>query len=344
MANAVSHDQNFKNLIVDYPVEALALFASREAPAPADDARVTALRQEQLKERLGDRFRALDTPLRVEWTGKRRKETLFVMEEVSDWTGFSAHHLARYCLDLSEMYGTERVVPVAIFLRDAGRARRSLALGTGRQAYLRFGHLVAEIGKMPVERWIGSDNLVARVNLPNMRGARDRKVEVYGEAVRGLLKLEPDPLKRAKYLDFIDIYADLTDNERERYKEQYPEENEVMAGIVQTARDEGLREGIERGIKRGIERGIERGMQRGIERGMQRGIEQGMQQGIERGVRRGRVDGERAVLERLLLRRFGSLSPEVAARLGGASAPELETWAEKVLDADTLDEVFNSGR
>ena len=233
MANAVSHDQNFKNLIVDYPVEALALFASREAPAPADDARVTALRQEQLKERLGDRFRALDTPLRVEWTGKRRKETLFVMEEVSDWTGFSAHHLARYCLDLSEMYGTERVVPVAIFLRDAGRARRSLALGTGRQAYLRFGHLVAEIGKMPVERWIGSDNLVARVNLPNMRGARDRKVEVYGEAVRGLLKLEPDPLKRAKYLDFIDIYADLTDNERERYKEQYPEENEVMAGIVQ---------------------------------------------------------------------------------------------------------------
>lgn len=63
---------------------------------------------------------------------------------------------------------------------------------------------------MPVERWLASDNLVARVNLPNMRGAGARRVEVYGEAVRGLLELESGPRKRAKHLDFIDIYADLT--------------------------------------------------------------------------------------------------------------------------------------
>ena len=65
-----------------------------------------------------------------------------------------------------------------------------------------------------------------------------------------------------------------------------------MAGIVQTARDEGMRRGIE--------------------------------QGIEQGMRRGRVDGERAVLERLLRRRFGSLSPAVAARLSEASASDIE--------------------
>ena len=124
--------------------------------------------------------------------------------------------------------------------------------------------------------------------------------------MRGLLELEPDGNRRAKYLDFIDIYANLTDNERERYMEQYPEENQVMAGIVQTAREEGMR------------------------------------QGIEQGMRRGRVDGERAVLRRQLRRRFGSLSPEVAERVGEASAADIETWADKVLDADTLDEVFNS--
>ena len=315
MANAVSHDQNFKNLIVDYPVEALALFAPREAPAPEDDARVTPLRQEQLKGRLRDRFRELDAPLLVERSGGSRSAVLFVMEAESDWRRFSPHRLAHYCLDLSEMYETERVVPVAIFLRDAGEAPRSLTLRHDGHAFMTFDYRIAEIGRMSVERWLASDNLVARVNLPNMRGAEARRVEVYGEAVRGLLELESDPRKRAKYLDFIDIYADLTDNERERYKEQYPEENETMAGIVQTARDEGMREGIE----------------------------QGMQRGIERGVRQGRVDGERAVLERLLRRRFGSLSPEVAARVGEASAPDLETWAEKVLDADTLDDVFNSG-
>ena len=57
-----------------------------------------------------------------------------------------------------------------------------------------------------------SNNLVARVNLPNMRSPRNRKVEVYAEAIRGLLELERDSDKRAKYIQFIDIYAGLTEN------------------------------------------------------------------------------------------------------------------------------------
>ena len=44
------------------------------------------------------------------------------------------------------------------------------------------------------------------------------------EAVRGLVTLEPSPEKRLKYVDFIDIYADLDDNERQLYTELYPQE------------------------------------------------------------------------------------------------------------------------
>jgi len=40
-----------------------------------------------------------------------------------------------------------------------------------------------------------------------------RKVEVYAQAVRGVTALEPDPEKQLKYLDFIDIYAALDDNQ-----------------------------------------------------------------------------------------------------------------------------------
>jgi len=58
------------------------------------------------------------------------------------------------------------------------------------------------------------------VNLPNMRIPADRRVEVYAQAVRGLLTLEPDGDKRAKHLEFIDIYAALTDNEFRRYRRQ----------------------------------------------------------------------------------------------------------------------------
>ena len=57
----------------------------------------------------------------------------------------------------------------------------------------------------------------------------------------------------------------------------------------------------------------------------------------------GRVEGERRVLERQLQRRFGALSAENTERLTEASMEDLETWAENVLDAQTLDDVFEPG-
>ena len=262
------------------------------------------MRQEQLKERLGDRFRALDTPLLVEWAGGRREAVVFALEEESDPPRFSPHRLAHYCLDIAEMLGTDRVVPVAIFLRPADRAPASLALGTERRSYLAFDYLACRLADMDPESWLDSGNLVARVNLPNMRRGAHDPVDVYASAVLGLLTLEADGAKRAKYMDFIDIYAGLTDNEFGRYRQQHPEEDSIVVGYIQ------------RRVAEGIEQGIEQG----------------------------RTEGERAVLARQLRRRFGPLPPEAAERLRQGSGAELEAWADNVLDAETLDAVFRSTR
>ena len=63
----MSHDQNFKDLILDYTHQAIALFAASEAHAIDTQVRVTPVRQEQLQERLGRHYRALDTPVLAEW-------------------------------------------------------------------------------------------------------------------------------------------------------------------------------------------------------------------------------------------------------------------------------------
>ena len=110
----MSHDQNFKNLILDYPHEALAFFAAEESAGVDASARIIPIREEQLKERLGERFRELDVPLLVEWSDGRREAILFVLEEETDPARFSIHRLAHYCLDLAELFETERVVPVVI--------------------------------------------------------------------------------------------------------------------------------------------------------------------------------------------------------------------------------------
>ena len=221
MANAISHDQNFKNLILDYPREALAFFAAGEAPSPADEVRIVPARQEQLQDRLGGHYRELDVPVLVEWTDGRRDAVLFALEEESDAHRFSPHRFAHYCLDLAELYETDRVVPVAIFLRG-GAAPTSLELGTEQHCYLAFDWLACRLAEMPAEDWRDSGNLVARVNLPNMNSPPHRRLAVHAAAVSGLLALEPDPDKRAKYLAFIDMYAALTDNEYRRYRRLYP--------------------------------------------------------------------------------------------------------------------------
>ena len=105
-----------------------------------------------------------------------------------------------------------------------------------------------------------------------------------------------------------------------------------MVGLNQRAREEGLQRGIEQGIERGIEQGRRQGRAEGVRQGRQEGVQQG------------RAQGERALLERQLLRRFGTLPPAIGAQLGAAVEAELEVWADRVLDAATLDDVFDTGR
>lgn len=85
----------------------------------------------------------------------------------------------------------------------------------------------------------------------------------------------------------------------------------------------------------------ERLIQQGEERGLQRGIQQGVQQGIQQGVQQGVQQGERAMLLRLLRRRFGEeLVRAREARVAAASGEQIAAWADRVLSAATLDELL----
>lgn len=304
----MSHDQNFKNLIVDYPRESIAFFAAAESRAVDDGARILPIREEQLKERLGERFRELDVPLLVEWPDGRRAALLFVFEEETEPKRFSLHRLVHYCLDLADLCGTDRVIPVVIFLHPGGYATR-LRLGSANAAYLDFHCIDCALFALPAREHLDSRNLVARLNLPNMAYAPEDKLEVYASAMRGLRELEPDPERCLKYLDFIDIYAALDENERDLYTQRYPREAADMSGFAQ------------RFIEQGIEQGIERGIEQGIEQGVQR--------------------GEARMLMSLLRLRFGELPDAVQQRIESADADTLLHWSERVLTAVTLAEILD---
>ncbi|WP_089725066.1 hypothetical protein [Candidatus Thiosymbion oneisti] len=337
----MSHDQNFKNLLLDYSRQALAFFAAAEAAKIDERVHITPVRQEQFQERLGERFRELDVPLRVEWPDGRHEALLFVLEEESDARRFSIHRLAHYCLDLAELMKTDRVVPVVIFLRQAKGVAQRLRLSGDQDTYLDFRYLSCALGELSYEDYRHSDNLVVRLNLPNMQYPARRKVEVYAQAVRGLIELEPDPEKQLKYLDFIDIYAALDDNERAEYQRDYPDEAQTMSRFAERFHEQGMQQGIQQGMQQGMRQGIQQGMQQGIQQGMQQGIQQGMQQGMQQGIQQGKHQGEALVLERQLRLKFGTLPDAVQRRIEQASEQTLLEWSERVLTASRLDEVLH---
>ena len=158
------HDQNFKNLIVDYPRQALSFFAGNEVGYDLADARIIPLREEQLKEHLGARYRKLDIPLLVEWPDGRREGLLFVLEEESKPGKFSIHRLAHYCLDLAQLMKTERIIPVVIFLHSGEARAEQLHLGSEQQTYLEFRFIACYLKRLLASDYCESDNIVIRLN------------------------------------------------------------------------------------------------------------------------------------------------------------------------------------
>ncbi|MBT8421055.1 MAG: Rpn family recombination-promoting nuclease/putative transposase [Gammaproteobacteria bacterium] len=69
-------------------------------------------------------------------------------------------------------------------------------------------------------------------------------------------------------------------------------------------------------------------------------LQEGVQQGVQQGHQEGLLQGEAKLLLRQLSRRFQPLPDEISRRVYTASPNAIEIWADRVLDAKSLDEVF----
>jgi predicted transposase YdaD len=77
-------------------------------------------------------------------------------------------------------------------------------------------------------------------------------------------------------------------------------------------------------------------------KGLMEGKIEGRMEGKLEGKLEGRLEGRQSVLQRLLAKRFGDsvLDIRMQERLRSATPEELDTWAERILDAPTIDDIF----
>ena len=206
------HDQAFKNLVIDFPRQAVEFFAGEETGPLPPGVRIVPLRQEQQVDHLGRRHRILDVPLLVEFPRGGREAVVFALEGESGARRFSPARLAAYCADLSELTGSTRIVPVVVFLERAPGVAR-WQLGTERRTYLDLTWIGCRLGELDVGPWLESDNVVARLNLVNMAHGPGEARRAASAALDGLFGHVDDERLQVKYAKYVADYAQLPEDE-----------------------------------------------------------------------------------------------------------------------------------
>ncbi|MEA3417035.1 MAG: hypothetical protein U9R02_12935, partial [Thermodesulfobacteriota bacterium] len=129
------------------------------------------------------------------------------------------------------------------------------------------------------------NNPVIKILLPKMNYKKDERIEVIRQAYTGLFQLVSRGLFD-KYVDFIDVYAEVSKEEQENLYHEIIQHKET-AMLAQYIRD--------------------KGMQQGMLQGMQQGMLQGMQQGML-------LEAQDMLIE-VLTERFGSVSGELSEQI-----------------------------
>jgi len=140
---------------------------------------------------------------------------------------------------------------------------------------------------------------------------------------------EVEPKEKAAY-DWARFLAAETDEERRKVAMQNPdidEANEALGRLSEDPKARALARWREDQLRLyRVE--LKTAERRGLERGHEQGLEQGRKEGV------------RALIRHQLQQRFGPLNESILARLDAADHATLEQYAERVIVANSLAEVF----
>jgi hypothetical protein len=232
---------------------------------------------------LGDRFYELDVALQVDFPDGSREAIVFCIEEDSKADKATWRRHAIYCLQLSELLDTTRVVPVVPYPFARKPPSDASQLAGDHSVYLDFRSLIVTLGMMNARDHADSANLVERLCLPLMKHEEHERLAIVTKACEGLAEFEDDWDKRTKYFGFISCYAELRPDQVEEFSGTYVEQSRYKEKIM-TMKDVLL------------EMGIAKGMAKGKEEGKAEGIAQGKAEGKAEGKEIGSIEGRASMI------------------------------------------------
>ncbi|HEX9737042.1 MAG TPA: DUF4351 domain-containing protein, partial [Thermoanaerobaculia bacterium] len=92
--------------------------------------------------------------------------------------------------------------------------------------------------------------------------------------------------------------------------------------------------------RQGWRKGLREGRKKGLNEGREKGLREGRQEGLREGKQEGLREGEAEVVLRQMESKHGPLPARAMERVRSADAEQLLVWAERILTAGSLNEIF----
>ncbi|ASF46722.1 DUF4351 domain-containing protein [Methylovulum psychrotolerans] len=318
----IDHDRLFKELLTIFFTDFIALFQP-ELHGWLEPDSVAFLDKEIFTDIQGGERHEADLVATVRFKGEPAYFLVHIEAQAKRRPAF-ARRMFKYFARLHEKHGLP-VYPIAVLSYDTPNTPEpdSYTVSFPDKEVLAFRFSTVQLNRLNWRDYLGSHNPVASALMAKMAIEPKDRPRVKAECLRLLVTLKLDPARSRFISGFIDTYLRLQQEELQIFDhlihtEFLPTEQEQAMELTTSWKEEGIQLGIQQGLKQGIEKGIEQG------------IEQGIQQ------------GESRLLKRQLIRRFRTLPDELQARIETASPEQLGQWADNILEATTLDDVFKS--
>ncbi len=233
-----SHDHNFKNLFADFPKEALEWILPEARDKFGEILKFEFVRQEPKKRRLADTHLVLDMPILFSF--EKGQILLWLTEFQEDKNRFSIYKLLRYVTDSAEAYPQALIIPTLLFTdrkKWQKDVARQLDFQFGTRTFLHFEYVFVKLFDLNARDYYHSSNPLIKILLPKMNYEPHERADVIRQALLGLYRLVT-PMLFDKYSDFIDIYAEIRDDERESLCQEIDEhKKEGNAMFMQYLKD-----------------------------------------------------------------------------------------------------------
>ncbi|MBP7585902.1 MAG: Yae1 family protein [Spirochaetes bacterium] len=285
-----SQDQMIKNLLRDYPVDALEFFKPEILQRYGRPVKIHFHIQEIKKHSHNDRN--LKNDIAVSYTFQDGKRVILVLvEHWSDRAKFDIFRFAHYLIDLAYRFPGVEILPVALFTdrseRWIKRPPSEFRVSCLEETYLFFRYHIIRMKDHDAERYRQTKNRFIAVMRSAMKYELDKKIALAVEFIHNYGHIEKDIRNVEKNIEIIEFFLELQDEDKATIVEGLEEKPEVNMTIVQELKKRAYRDGLQQGRQHGFQQGRQEGLEKGIQKGIQKGLQKGLQKGIQQGIQQG---------------------------------------------------------